>query len=86
MNEFVDGVDIGFCRCGNNVGVGRETLVRNSIVLNLHVYFADIAAALGDVLDENFLKGHLAADNLLDGVDGCVNRTIATCCRFEFLA
>ncbi len=75
--EFVDGVDEGFGRGGDDVGVGREAVVVLAVVFHGHMDLAHVVASLVDGLDEELLDEHLPADDDLDGVDGGVDRAVA---------
>lgn len=48
-----------------------------SIVLNLHVYLADIVRAFAYGLNGEFLDCHLSADDVLESLYGGIDRTVS---------
>ncbi len=77
MYEFIDSIDKCLGGCGDNIGVGRESIVTVAVVFNCHMHLSDIIRALVDCLYKELLNKHLAMDNLLDGSNGCVDRAVA---------
>ncbi len=85
-HEFVDGIKERFGRCCDDVRAGGETVVVGAVIFDGHMYLAYIVAAFVDGLDKELFEEHLAAYDEFNGVDGCIYRTVARRCRFEFLA
>ena len=65
MYEFVDGVDEGFDRCCDDIGIGGESVVMYTVVSNGHMHFTHVVASFGNGLDQEFLYRHLPVYNLL---------------------
>ena len=83
MYEFVDGVDEGFDRCCDDIGIGGESVVMYTVVSNGHMHFTHVVASFGNGLDKEFLYRHLPVYNLLYRFDGGVDRTVSCRCGFE---
>ena len=81
--EFVDAIDVGLDNSSHNVGVGSEAIVDMVVVLYLHVHLTGVVGALADALQSELLEGHGAMDDVLEGVDGSIYRTIASSSRFK---
>jgi hypothetical protein len=69
MFELVDAVDVCLDRSGHDVGVGTEAVIDVIVMLNLNVHLAEVVRTLRNGLDGHFLEGHLASDDLLEGLD-----------------
>lgn len=80
MYEFVDGVDEGFDRCCDDIGIGGESVVMYTVVSNGHMHFTHVVAFFGNGLDKEFLYRHLPVYNLLYRFDGGVDRTVSRRC------
>ena len=61
MYEFVDGVDEGFDRCCDDIGIGGESVVMYTVVSNGHMHFTHVVASFGNGLDQEFLYRPLMA-------------------------
>lgn len=75
--EFIYTVNIGLHTGSNDIGVGTETIIDLPVVFHLHVYLAHVVGTFVDGLDGKFLEHHRALDDVFEGVDGGVDRTVA---------
>lgn len=76
LPELIYTINICLHRSCDNIGVGSETIIDVSVILNLHMHLSHIVRTLRYSLNSEFLQCHLTIDDFLECLDGRIHRMV----------